>query len=160
MTSEADIQRAIIEALLFDGWMVLRINQGGAYAITDALEVTSPKKRYITFANWQMLGQEQTDKGICDILAVKPVDYGYFTGDAERNSQGVYLGRDIYGGSHYGLNTTKIDFSGSFWSNSCGVEIGKKDLFFMLEYRSDNDKKDGNIDFSADQMIAGIGFGW
>ena len=71
MTSEADVQRAIIEALVFDGWLVTRVNQGGAYSITDALEVTNPKKRYITFARWQVLGQEPTDKGISDLSAMK-----------------------------------------------------------------------------------------
>ncbi len=71
--TESQVQAAIIEALVFDGWLILRINQGGAYSITDALEVTEPKKRYITFARWQALGIEPTDKGIADVIAVKDI---------------------------------------------------------------------------------------
>ncbi|MFH2137661.1 MAG: hypothetical protein ABII88_04045 [Candidatus Omnitrophota bacterium] len=88
--------------------------------------------------------------------------YGYFSGEAERNSQGSYLGLDIYGGRHYGLNTTKSDFDGSFWSNCLGVELGreKSKMFFVVEYRQDMDKEDGSINFDADQVIVGLGANW
>ena len=85
MPSESDIQAAIIEALVFDGWLVLRINQGGRHG-----GLTCPtcygagypdcrtckgdgeiKSTYTRFAFWQMLGQSATDKGISDIVAVK-----------------------------------------------------------------------------------------
>lgn len=62
--SESDIQTAIIEALVYDGWLVLRINQGGMF-------VGQREDRYVTFARWQALGQPVTGKGISDILAFK-----------------------------------------------------------------------------------------
>ena len=82
MTSERDVQRAIIEALVWDGWMILRVNQGGAY---------QPKKctvcngagcrscnwdgvkyvRYTRFAWWQALGIDPQDSGFSDVIAVK-----------------------------------------------------------------------------------------
>ena len=64
MPSESDIQAAIFEALVFDGWLVLRINQGGMF-------VGQREDRYVKFAFWQVLGIEPADKGISDILAVK-----------------------------------------------------------------------------------------
>ncbi|MFH1093565.1 MAG: hypothetical protein V1739_05340 [Candidatus Omnitrophota bacterium] len=88
--------------------------------------------------------------------------YGYFTGDAERNSQGNYLGMDIYGGRHYGLNTTSFNFDGTFWSNCFGVEV-KKDkskVFLLIEYRQDKDKTDGSINLDADQILFGLGSDW
>ncbi len=61
MTSEANIQRAIVEALIWDGWLILRINQGAR----------SEDGRYVRFAMWQALGIDQQDSGISDIIAIK-----------------------------------------------------------------------------------------
>lgn len=82
--SESDIQNAIIEALVFDGWLVIRINQGGRggkykcpycdnYVISCGVCNTpiSQSNRYTRFAFWQALGIESTDKGIADVIAVK-----------------------------------------------------------------------------------------
>ena len=87
MTTEADVQRTIIEALVFDGWLVLRINQGGATYVQDGfdLEKGEIKKRYVTFTRWQTLGQEPTGKGIADVLVMKGGldinrDMGYMDG--------------------------------------------------------------------------------
>ncbi len=66
MPSEKDIQRAIIEALVWDGWMILRINQGGRH----------DGDRYIRFATWQALGIDQQDSGISDVIAVKRITIG------------------------------------------------------------------------------------
>ena len=73
--SESDVQAAIIEALVYDGYLVLRINQGAARAspiiVDDGVSITQTKNRYVRFAFWQALGKPATDKGISDILAVK-----------------------------------------------------------------------------------------
>ncbi len=74
MTSEADIQRAIVEALVWDGWLILRINQGGRYVPVDVLGGTGP--RYVRFAYWQALGIDQQDSGISDVIAVKAIAIG------------------------------------------------------------------------------------
>ena len=62
MTSEADIQRAIIEALVYDGWLVLRINQGARQEMG----------RYVPFSYWSATGYgHHIDKGASDLLAIK-----------------------------------------------------------------------------------------
>ena len=88
--------------------------------------------------------------------------YGYFKGKVTKNARGAYLGKEIYGGRHYGLTTTELDFSGNFSSSLFGIEIGgnKSDAFFMVEYRQDTDKQDGTVDFDADQVLIGFGAGW
>jgi len=59
--SEADIQRQIIEALLYDGWLLIRVNHGQRQeAGARSWEI-----------NWQMLGMEKTQAGIADVIAVK-----------------------------------------------------------------------------------------
>ena len=85
MPTEAQVQAAIIEALVFDGWLVIRVNQGGMQdkRLNAVGQMTS--KRYVRFAFWQMLGQPATDKGISDLLAMKAGldinrDMGYMDG--------------------------------------------------------------------------------
>ncbi len=68
--NEKDVQKAIVEALIWDVWMILRINQGGRH----------DGDRYIRFATWQALGIDQQDSGISDVIAMKDIDYTY-TGD-------------------------------------------------------------------------------
>ena len=69
MPTEKDIQRSIIEALVWDGWLILRINQGGRHVPVDVLGGTGP--RYVRFAYWQALGIDQQDSGISDVIAMK-----------------------------------------------------------------------------------------
>ena len=69
MPSEKDIQRVIVEALVWDGWLILRINQGGRHVPVDVLGGTGP--RYVRFAYWQALGIDQQDSGISDVIAIK-----------------------------------------------------------------------------------------
>ena len=76
MPSESDIQAAIFEALVFDGWLVLRINQGARTGFAYQCDYCGrhgdePTAGYVRFAFWQALGIELTDKGISDLLAVK-----------------------------------------------------------------------------------------
>ncbi len=82
MPSEANIQKAIVEALIWDGWMILRINQGGRrddwYDNITGKEIhiklpgiLPTKTRYVRFAYWQALGIDQQDSGISDVIAIK-----------------------------------------------------------------------------------------
>jgi hypothetical protein len=66
--TEKDVQRAIVEALVWDGWLVMEINQG---AMTSR---PTGEKAYIRFAVWQALGIDQQDSGISDVIADKQVD--------------------------------------------------------------------------------------
>lgn len=70
---EQDIQQAIIDLLLYRGFLVLRINQGAH--IQPAKD--NQRRRYIRFARWQELGADERDAGISDILALAP-DGGLF----------------------------------------------------------------------------------
>ena len=74
--TEADIQKAIIEALLWDGWMIIRVNQGGRHVPVDVLVGTGP--RYVRFAYWQTLGIDQQDSGISDVIALKDIFHESF----------------------------------------------------------------------------------
>ncbi len=80
MPSEADIQKAIVEALIWDGWMILRINQGGRHNLypntPDGYVGINKKNRYIRFAYWQTLGIDQQDSGISDVIAMKETLFG------------------------------------------------------------------------------------
>ena len=75
--TEADVQRAIVEALIWDGWLILRVNQGGwkkereVYCPRCKAIVTEGGKGYVRFAYWQALGTDQQDSGISDVIAVK-----------------------------------------------------------------------------------------
>ncbi len=75
MPSEANIQGAIIEALVWDGWMILRVNQGArtgfAYQCSHCGYHGDEYAGYVRFAWWQHLNIDPQDKGISDILALK-----------------------------------------------------------------------------------------
>ena len=77
MPSEKDVQRAIVEALVWDGWLILRINQGGMERRTRVNSETGYElpPRYIRFAYWQALGIDQQASGISDVIAVKGIVY-------------------------------------------------------------------------------------
>jgi hypothetical protein len=59
--TESDIQGAIFDALVYDGWLVMRVNQG-AMRESD---------RLVRFAYWQALGYDESHAGISDIIAAK-----------------------------------------------------------------------------------------
>ena len=67
MTSEADVQRAIIDALVWDGWLIIRVNQGGRHEDETG--------RYVRFAFWQVLSMNQQDSGISDVIAMKGIEW-------------------------------------------------------------------------------------
>ena len=70
--NEKQVQAAIVEALIWDGWMILRINQG-AVKYQDGIdgETGTIKERYVRFATWQALGIDRQDSGISDVIAIK-----------------------------------------------------------------------------------------
>ena len=72
MASEKQVQAAIVEALLWDGWLILRINQGGRHEQYNDLGGIQ-RKRYIRFAFWQILGMDAQDSGFSDVIAMKVV---------------------------------------------------------------------------------------
>lgn len=59
--TETDLQRAIIDTLLWDDWLVLRVNQGAMRRDSDL----------IRFAYWQALGSDESHAGISDVMALK-----------------------------------------------------------------------------------------
>lgn len=65
MTPENEVKRAILEYLLYNHWLVLRINSGGVTGEHNG------KKRFVRFCYWQHLGTDENAAGIADILAVK-----------------------------------------------------------------------------------------
>jgi len=105
--------------------------------------------------------------------------YGYFFGEVEVNQRGAYLGNDIYGRPHYGLDSHSDGFSGTFPSWSLGIEFvltqkeedrnrgwnwdkwdsnGPGGISLGLELRQDQSKADPPWDFSATQTILSLGF--
>lgn len=58
--SEAAVQRAVIDALLLDGYMVLRLNGGGLH-VDD---------RYVEFCRYYYRGQTEA-KGLPDLIAMR-----------------------------------------------------------------------------------------
>ncbi len=93
MPREADVQKAIIEALVWDGWMILRINQGGMERRTLVNSETGYElpKRYIRFAYWQALGIDRQDSGIADVLVLKTVPEWYQDEDGNPVPQFILL---------------------------------------------------------------------
>ena len=69
MPSEKDVQNAIVEALVLDGWLVIRPNGGGM-----SVKNRDGSNRYVRFSYWQHLGIDQQDSGISDVIADKQVD--------------------------------------------------------------------------------------
>ncbi len=63
-TPESAIQRTIIETLIWDGWLVLRINCGGAQFGDD-------DGRYVPFVRWQAIGFAEASDGVPDVIAFK-----------------------------------------------------------------------------------------
>lgn len=65
MTPENSVKRAILEYLLYNRWLVLRINSGGVTGEHNG------KKRFVRFCYWQHLGTEESSAGVADILCLK-----------------------------------------------------------------------------------------
>lgn len=66
MTPENEVKRAILEYLLYNHWLVLRINSGGVTGEHNG------KKRFVRFCYWQALGTDENSAGVADILAIHP----------------------------------------------------------------------------------------
>lgn len=65
---EKDVQKAIVDLLVLQSFLVLRVNQG-----SRAIAATKKhKRRFIRFAYWLARGVEETHAGIADIIAVGP----------------------------------------------------------------------------------------
>lgn len=87
----SELQRTIKELLYYDGWLVLRVNQGAAVYPDE----TGQKSRYVRFANWSVRGFGfDKDDGISDLLAFK---------------DGVLLAVEIKGDGD-SLRPSQIDF--------------------------------------------------
>lgn len=65
--SEADVQRACWDYLLWTGWLVIRINSG-AFQPEDK----NGEMSYVEFYRWQVLGQDIHSDGITDLMALHP----------------------------------------------------------------------------------------
>ena len=59
--NESDIQSTIEETLIWDGWLVIRVNMG-AMKSEDG-------ERYVRFGHWQALGFERQSDGVSDLIA-------------------------------------------------------------------------------------------
>ena len=63
------LQSALIEALYYDGYLVIRVNQGGARFENEK----TGKERFVWFGHWSMLGYDwQRRDGVSDLLAFRP----------------------------------------------------------------------------------------
>jgi hypothetical protein len=67
----AQIQATIHDLLFYDGWIVLRVNQGGS----EFKDESTGKKRFVRFGFWSMIGHDyQRSDGISDLMAFKVID--------------------------------------------------------------------------------------
>lgn len=64
--SENQIRNAIAEYLIYNGFLVLRINSGAAVVIENG------KRRWINYVKWFALGEEPQTAGVSDLLAIHP----------------------------------------------------------------------------------------
>lgn len=63
--TENQIRNAIAEYLIYDGWLVIRINSGAA-VVTE-----NNKRRFVSFVKWMSLGQGTQTAGVSDLLCIK-----------------------------------------------------------------------------------------
>lgn len=63
--SEHDLQNAIFDLLVYNGWLVVRINSGAAVGANNGI------KRFIRFVTWQVLGMGKQSAGVSDLLAFR-----------------------------------------------------------------------------------------
>jgi hypothetical protein len=69
--TEADVQRQIFDALVWDGWLVLRVNSGAMRGSYKRKKDEATTERFIRFITWQMLGFTKASEGVSDLLAFK-----------------------------------------------------------------------------------------
>ena len=62
---EAAIQQQVIDLLVAAGWLVLRINSGGAVLGGE------DNARFVRFVSWQCAGYGKEDSGVPDLVAFK-----------------------------------------------------------------------------------------
>lgn len=63
--TENQIRNAIADFLVFNGWLVIRINSGAAQVTENG------KRRYVSFVRWSVLGQGTQTAGVSDLLCIK-----------------------------------------------------------------------------------------
>jgi hypothetical protein len=66
--SEGQVQRAVIDYLVAQGFLVIRVNQG-AMSVKDN---PGKKPRFVRMAYWLAQGQDEKMSGVSDILAQDP----------------------------------------------------------------------------------------
>ena len=71
--TENHVKAACLDLLLHSGFLVLKVNSGGAREENE----TTGKRRYVWFVLWQIVGAVAQRAGVSDILAVQP-PYGRF----------------------------------------------------------------------------------
>lgn len=64
--TENQIRNAIIEFLIYHGFLVIRINSGAA-ATTE-----NGKRRFVSFVKWWAAGEGPRTAGVSDLLCFKP----------------------------------------------------------------------------------------
>jgi Holliday junction resolvase len=64
--SESAVQRSIIDTLVYDGWLAIRVNAGGMVQ-----EDANGGRRYVRFGIWQAIGFSESDAGYSDVIATK-----------------------------------------------------------------------------------------
>lgn len=63
--SEADVQRAVLDYLIWAGAIVIRVNSGAARP-----ERADGSRGYVPYNRWQALGLDEQTAGISDVLAL------------------------------------------------------------------------------------------
>jgi Holliday junction resolvase len=61
--TENDVKKAIFEYLLYNGFLVIRVNSGAARSRSE-----DGKRRFIRFVFWQVLGRALETAGVSDLI--------------------------------------------------------------------------------------------
>lgn len=69
--TEADVQKSIFDALVWDGWLVLRVNSGAMRSSYKRKKGEATTERFIRFITWQMIGYSRASEGVSDLIAFK-----------------------------------------------------------------------------------------
>lgn len=64
--TENEIRNAIAEYLVYNHWLVLRVNSGAAVTVENG------KRRFVSFVKWSVLGENPQTAGVSDLLALHP----------------------------------------------------------------------------------------
>lgn len=62
---ENEIRNSIVEYLVYNHWLVLRINSGAAVVIEHG------KRRWINYVKWFVLGENPQTAGVSDLICLK-----------------------------------------------------------------------------------------